>query len=116
MKTLSTFLFLALLFTTSAVVAHGDHDHGPITEAEAISLALKVSVDLSSRDAGLGFGKLPESWAAVAAENVSIYKRDKGYYIVSVVNNSEKKTLYVLMSASGDVYDANFTAKFKGIE
>ena len=81
----------------------------------AITIAGKVASDLASRDAGLGFGQLAESWAAVAKENIEIYKKGQGYYIVSLRNSDEQKTLYVLMSDGGEVYDANFDGTFNGI-
>jgi hypothetical protein len=35
--------------------------------------------------------------------------------IISIFNAEEKRTLYVLMSEEGRVYDANFTGEFKGL-
>ncbi len=116
MKILSSVLILAALFVSQALFAHTDHQHGPISESAAQTLALEVADNLSSRDAGRGFGQLPKTWASVAAKNVAISKKGKGYYIVSVLNESEQKTLYILMSDGGEVYDANFSGKFEGIE
>lgn len=116
MKIIISLLLIALLFGTQQVFAHSDHAHGPISEAAAMPLAAEVTAELSSRDAGLGFGQLPESWVSIPKENVAIYKKGKGYYIVSVLNEGEKKTLFVLMSDSGEVYDANFSGAFNGIK
>jgi len=52
----------------------------------------------------------------VLIKNVVIYTKGTGYIVVSVLNESEKKTLYILMSESGEVFDANFTGKFDGIK
>lgn len=71
---------------------------------------------MSVKDGGLGFGKLPESWGKVPAKNVKLNKKGNGYYIVAVTNDTEKKTLYVLMSAEGEAYDVNFTGEFKKLK
>jgi hypothetical protein len=36
--------------------------------------------------------------------------------VASVLNKNEAKTLFLLMSDSGEVYDANFSGQFDGIE
>jgi hypothetical protein len=102
------------LLTSQSLFAHSDH--GPISESAAQSLALDVATNLTTRDAGLGFGQLPITWASVPAENIAITKKGKGYYIILVLNESEKKTLYVLISDVGEVYDANFTGEFEGVK
>lgn len=115
MKILFTVLMLMTLLISQSLFAHSDHEHHSISESAAQSLALEVAVNLSSRDAGLGFGQLPATWASVPAKNVAISKKGKGYYIVSVLNDSEKKTLYILISDAGEVYDANFSGEFEGV-
>jgi hypothetical protein len=45
-----------------------------------------------------------------------MHKQGKGYYVVSVLNRKEEKTVYVLMSNYGEVYDANLVGQFDGIE
>jgi len=116
MKLLSSVLMLVTLLASQALLAHSDHQHGPISESAAQVLALDVAGDLSSRDAGLGFGRLSKTWTSIPVNNVATSKKGNGYYILSVLNESEKKTLYVLMSSSGEVYDANFTGVFEGIK
>lgn len=116
MKILLVALTLLTLCASQSLLAHSDHSHGPISTSAAQSLALDVAKNLASRDAGLGFGQLAKSWQSIPAKNVVITKTGKGYYIVSVLNESENKTLHVLMSDGGEVYDANFTGKFKGVK
>ncbi len=116
MKIPSTILMLLTLLISQSLFAHSDHAHGPISESAAQSLALDVATKLSSRNAGLGFGQLPKTWASVPTKNVAITKKGPGYYIVSVHNESEKKTLYILISYGGEVFDANFTGKFEGVK
>jgi hypothetical protein len=114
MKTNISILLSFLLLVSQHVFAHSDHVS--ITEDQALSIAADVSTQFSETDAGLNFGKLPISWASIPSDNVAIYKKGKGYYIVSIENEGEQKILYVLMSSSGEVYDANFSGTFKGVE
>ena len=116
MKLFTVIFTLILLSGFQQAFAHSDHAHGPITEASALQLAKEATIQLTEKDAGLGFGKLPESWKAMSAASAKIHKKGSGYFIVSVANAAEAKTLYVLISRDGEVYDANFTGKFDGLE
>lgn len=116
MKKLASIFLLGLLCNAPQVIAHDGHDHDPITEQAAISLGKDTATKLSLKDGGLGFGKLPDTWGKVPAKNVKLHKKGDGYYIVAVLNDTEKKTLYVLMSAEGEAYDANFTGDFKKLK
>jgi hypothetical protein len=116
MKTFVSIFATLLLLTSQFVYSHSDHAHGPISEVQAQALAASVASQLSTQDAGLGIGKLPASWAEIAQENVSMHKKGNGYYIVAINNTSENKTLFVLLSNTGKVYDANFTGTFKDLK
>ena len=116
MKIFTVIFTLILLSGFEPVFAHSDHAHGAISEASALQLAKEATIQLTEKDAGLGFGKLPKSWKATPAAAVKIHKQGGGYFIVSVTNATEAKTLYVLISGNGEVYDANFTGQFDGLE
>jgi hypothetical protein len=116
MKKLASLLLIGCLSVTHQVFAHGDHAHAAITETEALGLAQKTATMLTKKDSGLGFGKLPASWSGLPTEKMKMHKSGNGYYIVSATNSAEAKTLYVLMSSEGEVYDANFTGEFKNLE
>lgn len=116
MKVISIIVVALALLTSQALFAHSDHGHGPIVESDAQSLALDVATTLSSRDVGLGFGQLPATWVSVSASNVAIANKGPGYYIVSVLNENENKTLFILMSDRGEVFDVNFTGEFEGVK
>jgi hypothetical protein len=116
MKKLTSIVLLSLLCSVQPVAAHSDHHHDPITENAAVYIGKNIATNLSIKDGGLGFGKLPESWGKVPAKNVKLHKKGDGYYIVAVINDAEKKTLYVLMSAEGEAYDANFTGNFTSLK
>jgi hypothetical protein len=110
MKKLAALLLTSVLGTTQLAMAHDDHEHSYITEPAALVVAQKTLTQLTEKDAGLGFGKLPASWTDVPAKNVKLHKNGDGYYI-------EGKTLYVLLSSEdGAVYDANFTGEFQKLK
>ena len=115
MKRLIILAILGALFSVQQVSAHSSHE--PINEQAALKIGVEMSHQMVSSDAGLGFGKLAVSWKSVSVgEGVKLHQRGRGYYIVAVVNSVEKKTLYVLMSNTGEVYDANFSGQFEGVE
>ncbi|PCK09295.1 MAG: hypothetical protein COA42_04630 [Alteromonadaceae bacterium] len=110
-------LFSLVLLMSQQVFAHGGgHAHGPVTEAQAFTIAADAAMQLTVNDIGLAIGKLPASWASVPVEQMSMYKKDKAYYIVALINTSEKKTLYILMAPDGGTYDANFSGVFEGLK
>ncbi|MFT5137300.1 MAG: hypothetical protein ACI8XV_002340 [Arenicella sp.] len=119
MKILVSLLFSLLLSITQYATAHGDHEHQEprvISDAVALIVAQRAVTSMSRKDAGLGFGQLSDSWSTVAKQDMAIYKKGTGYYVASVLNKNEAKTLFLLMSDSGEVYDANFSGQFDGIE
>jgi hypothetical protein len=117
MKKIAMFALIGLLSSATQVMAHADHEHEYITESAAVAVGKKTVVTLTQKDGGLGFGKLPASWAALPADKVKLHKNGDGYYIVAATNDTESKTLYVLMSSeNGEVYDANFTGEFKNLK
>ncbi len=109
-RTIFIIALLALLQAQNAL-AHGG-GHGPIKPTQAVSIAVDAAGQFASFDAGLGFGMLNDSWKGLSDDVSKIETRGDSYYIVSVANKVESKTLYVLMSVSGDIYDANFSGEF----
>jgi len=116
MKLFTAICTFLLLIGFQQAYAHGSHASNPIADASALQLAKETTIQLTERDADLGFGKLPDSWSQISNSSVKIYQKGSSYFIVSVANTTEEKTLYVLVSSDGEVYDANFTGKFEGIE
>lgn len=113
-KFCSVFIFLCMIHNQNAL-AHGG-GHGPVNEQQAITIASKVAAQFVNQDPGLGFGTLKSSWKQISPSEKRIHVKGKGYYIVSLTNKTEAKTLFVLMSVSGEIYDANFTGKFQGLK
>jgi len=115
-RTFLATMTLAAALSFGQVSAHpGGHGGLPITEGAALGIGASVAAYLVETDAGLGFGKLEPTWKGLPDDAVRIHQKGEGYYIVSIHNAGEGRTLYVLMSATGDVYDANFTGKFEGV-
>lgn len=105
---------LAFLLGTVPAQAH-EGGHQPVPESAAMQIAANVAGKLADKDRGMGFGQLDKSWKLIPPAAVSVKKRGQGYYIVEVFNLKEKRTLSVLMSEAGEVYDANFTGAFPGL-
>ena len=114
MKYRITLCLLASLFISSNLLAHGS-GHAPVTEQKALTIATQIVQGFANIDPQLGFGKVPASWANVGDEAATIFKSGDGYRIVKVVNPNEESALYILMSDEGEVYDANISGKFEGV-
>ncbi|SCZ67886.1 DUF6488 family protein [Thiohalomonas denitrificans] len=110
-----TIFTLLFLFQAPNALAHGG-GHGPIDEGQARALAADVTHQFADSDPGLGFGTLAASWKEIDPEAVKMHVKGAGYYIVSLENKTEGKTLYILMSATGSVFDANFTGEFPKVK
>jgi hypothetical protein len=115
MKTIQTIFAALVLLTSQLAYSHGSH--APVmNEAQIMALGVSAASQFSTQDTGLPIGKLPESWASLKENNVSIHKKGRGYYILKIENGADERTLYVLVSNAGRVYDANFTGAFKDIK
>ena len=115
MKNILSSLFIMLVLISQSALSHvGGHE--PVGIKEAIFIASQVSKQFVGLDPGLGFGKLNQSWNNIAEDKYRIHKKGDGYYIVSIENIKEERVLYILMSVSGEVYDANFSGTFPGLK
>ncbi|WP_414728811.1 DUF6488 family protein [Zhongshania aliphaticivorans] len=114
MKLRMTLCLLASLFISSNLLAHGS-GHAPISEQKALLIATQITKGFANIDPQLGFGKVPGSWANIASDAATIFESGDGYRIVKVVNPNEESALYILMSDEGEVYDANTSGKFEGV-
>ena len=116
-KIVGRLVVFAAVFALVAVeaLAHSA-GHGSVSDEQSVEIATSVVASLTERDAKRGFGKLAPTWAGLPAETKKIHVKRDGYVIVSIRNDSEGKTLYVLMSDGGEVLDANLTGKFSQLE
>ena len=119
-KMITALLYLALLSFSQFAFSHGDDDHKhddhSLNNVDAQNVGLKTAKLFSEVDPKLGFGKLTDSWAGLSLEATTLHASGDGYYIVAVENSGESKTLYVLMSTAGDVFDANFSGEFPNLK
>jgi hypothetical protein len=115
MKKITFLLSLLLMIYSQGVFAHGG-GHGPVSETRAIDIASVTVNQFIHFDALLWFVKLNQGWNDVSSDENRIHKKGDGYYIVSTTNKKEGKTLYILMSVAGEVYDANFSGEFPGLK
>ena len=116
MKALMMALGVALAAGAASGVSAHPGGHGPVTSERALEIASLVAGELSRRDAGLGFGQLDASWTEIEDSAKKIHAKERDYIIVSLANAKEERTLYILMSPGGEVYDANFTGEFPGLD
>ena len=115
MKTIQTIVSVIILLTSQLAYSHGAHE--PVmNEAQVMALGISAASQFSTQDTGLEIGKLPKSWASLKEKNVSIHKKGKGYDILKIENEADERILYVLVSNTGRVYDANFIGTFKNLK
>lgn len=110
MKNLIAALFIILMFSTSSTFAHTGH--GEISPKAAIEIAAKATKQLTFKDFGFKVGKLSDSWKNLTTEDFKLHATEASRYVVSANNRSENKTIYFLMTMSGDVLKVNSEAKF----
>lgn len=93
--------------------AHEGHEHGPVTMKRAVDIALATARDASlNAEPLLGLPQLDQSWRDLPASAVQIYENGRGYYLVSISNPAQAKTLYVRILLDGRVDAANFSGDF----
>lgn len=110
MKKLIATLFITLIFSTSSVFAHGDH--GKVSPKAAIQIAIKATQQLTFKDLGFNVGKLNENWKRLTTDDYKLYSADANRYVISATNKTSEKTIYFLMSMSGEVLKVNSEAIF----
>lgn len=116
MKTMAIVLGSMLLMASVAPVHAHPGGHGPVSDEQALRLATLTAINLSASDMGLGFGQLDNSWAFLPEEAKKVHVRKEDYVIVSLFHEKEDRTLYVLMTITGDVLDASFSGDFPALE
>lgn len=111
-KVLSVFSLGLSLLVSSMAFSHSDHG-APLNDVQAISKATEYVGMIVEKPELMAALKLDSSWKKVTDKKV--HKKSVRYFIVSLHNASQKKTLYVLLSTYGELYDANFSGVFKGL-
>ena len=110
MKSLITALFITLMFSVSSAFAHTEH--GKVSPKAAIQIAAKATQQLTFKDLGFNVGKLSENWKNLTTEDFKLHGAEANRYVVSANNKFENKTIYFLMTVSGEVLKVNSEANF----
>lgn len=93
--------------------AHEGHAHVPVTMKKAVEIALATARDASLNvQPALGLPQLDQSWRNLPASAAQIHENGRGYYVVSVNNPAQAKTLYVRVLLDARVDYANFSGTF----
>jgi hypothetical protein len=92
--------------------AHEGHDHMPVTMKKAVEIALATAQSYSLKPPPFGLPQLDQSWRALPESAALIYENGRGYYLVSVENPAQAKTLYLRILLDGRVDAANFSGDF----
>ncbi len=89
--------------------------HHEINEIDIIPMATEHVKMLISKGVEIkDIGKLAPSWGQVPEQNKN-FKKKKGAYIVSFKHANEEKTLYLLLSSEGHLYEVNYTGQFTNL-
>jgi hypothetical protein len=114
-KTLIFLYFFLLCYPLISSAHPGGHFN--IAQGDVIPIASEHVMAIVKEGIEIpGIGKLDQSWNEVHPKHKKIIKKEIGYYIVSFAHPKEKKILYLLLSSSGDLYDANFSGQFEGLK
>ena len=117
-------ILLTACFLLSTVNVHAgpghDHDHNSyssqpriLNEEEVLANAKDILPQLVEQGFEINGAALDESWKGSVLKS-KVIAQGSDYYIISFDGNNQQ-TLYFLMSSSGNVYEANFTGAFEGI-
>ena len=93
--------------------AHEGHNHLPVSPKKAVEIALETARAASeTAQPELRLQQLDDSWRTLPTEAAKIQENGRGYYVVSVENKAQHKTLDVRILLSGQITGANFSGKF----
>ncbi len=110
-------IIAVLTLSSQLAFAHGNgHGGKPISNEMAIIEADNNVAAVVKQQIDIEGSKLDASWENIPASDKAINRKGEGYYIVSLNNKAQDKTLYVLISDQGEFYDANFSGTFEGLE
>jgi hypothetical protein len=105
---------ISFIISINVAFAHGG-EHTRIKESQVIEYSDKNIAIVVDQQIKIEGKKLDKSWLNIAKSNKKIYKKGEGYYISTFIDTQNNKTLYILLSNAGELYDANYSGKFEGI-
>ena len=99
----------------------GGHDHGPapapkLDDKGILAAATKAVSALIDQKIQIEGAPLAAEWKNIPEADKKIGKTGKGYRIVAFADTKAGKTLHLLVSDTGALYDANYTGVFKGLK
>tara|TARA_R110001592_G_scaffold309760_1_gene584165 strand:- start:2977 stop:3327 length:351 start_codon:yes stop_codon:yes gene_type:complete len=111
-KIASIFLLGLSLLTPNLALSHLSHG-APLNDQQAIEKAIEYTGMIIEKPEAIKGVTLDDSWQS--GTETKIHKKDLRYFIVSLYNASQNKTLYLLINTNGELYDANFDGIFEGL-
>ena len=101
------------LLAPHLALGHENHGTPPLDDTQAIEKATEYTRIIIEKPELVKGLDLDASWQTVT--ETSIYKKDLRYFIVSLYNASQKKTLYILLDSYGGLHGANYDGTFEGL-
>ncbi len=92
--------------------AHEGHEHMPVSMKKAVEIAWTTTHSYTVQAPPFGLPQLDQSWRELPRGAAQIYENGRGYYLVSVENPAQAKTLYLRILLDGSVDAANFSGVF----
>ena len=92
--------------------AHGAH----FEKSDAIDLASRYLVTIVKKKTPIEGKALDSSWLNIPSSDKAVTNEEEWYFIVSMHNSGKKKTLFMLISKKGKLYQVNFSGKFPQVE
>lgn len=126
MKSLKTIALAGLMLAVATPVMAGpghDHGHGhshampaEMSKADALEAASGAIDALIQQQYEVEGAVLGNEWRTVTNNHKEIVTDTGDYIIVGVKHPTESKKLYLLFSKAGELFDANFSGQFEGLE
>ena len=109
-KILSVTLLGLSLLASQLALGHPTNS-APLDNEQAIAKASEITQIIVERPEVVENLTLDTSWKEVT--DIRVHNKDLRYFIVSLYNASQKKTLYMLLDSYGKYLGANFDGSFE---
>ncbi|GLR32327.1 MULTISPECIES: DUF6488 family protein [Gammaproteobacteria] len=110
MKQLLSVFTLCTALMSGNVLAHADH--GVISGQGALKVAAKSLNQMTFKDFGFEVGKLEGTWKDLPEAQLSIVSFEGNYYVVSAVNPTTQKQVFLKIASNGELLEVKDTNKF----
>jgi|GEM_PF-729755 len=108
----------ALVLSATPAHAHGagEHQAPEYNATNIVDLGSRYVASLVEQKKKIEGVVLNSSWNSLPESDKGIQKEGSWYFIVKVAHKKEKKTLYLLISRDGTLYNANFKGVFEHLD